>query len=61
MRFSIVLDEERAVPAASLAEDPDGPSRVRDEISSEFDNLDPACDAELNEVVESVPDEMEVR
>jgi hypothetical protein len=61
MRFSIVLDEEGAIPASSLAEDPDDPRRDRDEIRNEFGNLNTARDAELNEVVESVPDEMEVR
>jgi hypothetical protein len=61
MRFSIVLDEERAIPASSLAEDPNNPRRDRDEIRNEFGNLNPARDGELNEVVESVPDEMEVR
>jgi hypothetical protein len=38
-----------------------GSRRDRDEISNEFGNLNPARDAELNEVVESVPDKMEVR
>jgi hypothetical protein len=61
MRFSIVLNDEGAIPAASLAEDADDNCRGRDEISRKFDILDRAHDAELKDVVESVPDEMEVR
>ena len=47
MRFSIVLDEEEVVPAASLADDPDDQFCGPAEISGEFDISDRAGDPEL--------------